>query len=107
MEPLVSDEYIEEHENIMEIPGGFDYFKVVPAYMLWCLKYKDKQLVDMHTVNSLAEYGRAKDSKNEYLNFKWRCNEAQKAVITKFLKWCATEILTADTTQIERALKHW
>jgi hypothetical protein len=35
------------------------------------------------------------------------CNAEQKRVITNFLKWCAKEIITADKTQIERALKNW
>jgi hypothetical protein len=106
-EPEIPDNFIEENESIMEIEGEIDHFKVVPAYMLWCLKYKDEKLVDMNTVSALAEYGRTKMKENEYLNFMHRCNAEQKRVISDFLKWCAKEISTADKTQIERALKNW
>ena len=106
-EPTIPDSFIEENESIMEIEGDVDYFKVVPAYMLWCLKYKDDKLVDMNAVSALAEYGRTKMKENKYLNFMHLCNTDQKRVVTEFLKWCANEISTSDKTQIERAVKNW
>ncbi len=106
-DPRIPDSFIEENESIMELEGEVDYFKVVPTYMLWCLKFKDQKLVDMNTVSALAEYGRSKNKENTYLNFMHLCNAEQKRVITNFLKWCAKEIITADKTQIERALKNW
>ncbi|MDH5178074.1 MAG: hypothetical protein OEZ39_16335 [Gammaproteobacteria bacterium] len=106
-EPSIPDSFIEENENIMELEGEVDYFKFVPAYMLWCLKFKDKKLVDVNTVNALAEYGRTKIKENSHLNFMHLCNAEQKKVVAKFLEWCAKEIITADKTQIERAVKNW
>lgn len=106
-EPTIPDSFIEENESIMELEGEVDYFKVVPAYMLWCIKFKDKKLVDMNTVSALAEYGRTKMKGNSYLNFMHLCNTEQKRVVTKFLQWCAKEISTADKTQIKRAVKNW
>ncbi len=105
--PIVTDEFIENHQNIMEINGELDYLKVVPAYMLWCCHFKNSKLVDYYTVNALAEYGRAKDSKNGYLNFKFLCNPAQVTAVISFLRWCDSELLTSQSNQIERALKHW
>ena len=105
--PLIKDDFIKNNQNIMEISGDVQYFKVVPAYMLWSIKNKDSELVDMYTVNALAEYGRTKIKDNDYFNFKWRCNEEQRNVVISFLEWCMNEILTAEVEQIERALKHW
>jgi len=105
--PQISDEFIENNQNIMEISGDIQYFKVVPAYMLWSIKNKDIELVDMHTINALAEYGRTKIRDNDYFNFKWRCSKTQKRIVIAFLEWCRNEILTSDAEQIERALKHW
>jgi len=106
-EPTVTDDFIEDNENIMELEGDVDYFKIVPAYMLWCIRKKDLKLVDMNTVNALAEYGRTKMKDDDYLNFMYRCSPEQKNVVLKFLKWCLTEIITVDKTQIERAMKNW
>lgn len=106
-EPTIPNSFIEEYESIMELEGEVDYFKVVPAYMLWCLKYKDEKLVDMNTVSALAEYGRAKNKENSYLSFMHLCNTEQRRVVVKFLEWCAKEISTADKKQIERAVKNW
>ncbi len=106
-EAPITDEFIEFNENLMELTEQIDHFKVVPAYMLWCLRNKDLRLVDMYTVNSLAEYGRTKMKDNDHLNFMWRCNAKQQAVVYKFLVWCLNEIPTTDTTQIQRAIKNW
>lgn len=106
-EPTIPDSFIEENESIMELEGEVDYFKVLPAYMLWCLKYTDEKLVDMNTVSALAEYGRAKNKENSYLDFMHLCNTEQRRVVAKFLEWYAKEISTADKRQIERAVKNW
>ncbi|MDH5728647.1 MAG: hypothetical protein OEZ58_06630 [Gammaproteobacteria bacterium] len=104
-EPIVSEEYIEENPDLMMIEGNVDYFKLVPSYMLWCLRYKDLELVDMHTVNALAEYGRTSLKENDYLNFKWRCNPLQRKVVVKFLNWCSAAIEISEKEQITRAIK--
>ncbi len=105
--PLIEDDFIKNNQDIMEINGDVLSFKLVPAYMLWIIKNKDSELVDMYTVNALAEYGRTNIKDNDYFNFKWRCNEEQRNVVAFFLKWSMKEILTAEVRQIERALKHW
>ncbi|WP_415901026.1 hypothetical protein [Neptuniibacter sp. QD48_11] len=105
-EPL-SDDFIESHENLLEIESDFDHFAYVPAYMLWVVRNKDKGLVEMYTTNALAEYGRCKQADYTYLNFKHRCNSRQRTVVRNFLNWCAEAVLTSDTQQIKRALKNW
>ncbi len=107
IEPKVTDNFIEANQNIMELGDEVDYFKIVPAYMLWCLRKKDLLLVDMWTVNALSEYGRTKIKDNTYFNFKYRCNAEQKDCVLSFLKWCNNEIITAEKIQIERAIKQW
>ena len=102
----IPDEFIEDNPNIMELPDNPDLMAYVPAYMIWSLRYGDKGLVDMHTVGCLAEYGRCKDPDNDYLNFKFRCSEPQKLVVSEFLQWCL-EVPGLDNKQIERALKNW
>lgn len=106
-EPIITDDFIEHNQSIMEIMGDIDYFKHIPAYMLWCLRKKDSKLVDMYTVDALAVYGRSKIKDKDCFNFKWRCNTEQRKVIFDFLKWCEINIITADTKQIERTLKNW
>jgi len=106
-DPKVMDEFIEENENIMELEGEIDHLKFVPAYMLWCIRNKDLKLVDLNTVNALAEYGRTKMKENNYLNFMYLCNPEQKNIVLRFLEWCLNEILTVDETQVERAIKNW
>jgi len=91
----------------MEIVGNVQYFKVVPAYMTWCIKNKDAKLVDIYTINALAEYGRTTIKDKKYFNFKWRCTKEQKIVIMAFLEWCKNEIITSELEQITRAQKHW
>ncbi len=61
----------------------------------------------MWTVNALAEYGRTKIKEDDYFNFKYRCNAEQKDLVLRFLEWCNNEIITAEKTQIERAIKQW
>lgn len=104
--PIITDEFIETNQNIMEM-DNVDHFKIVPAYILWCIKNKDSSLVDMYTVNALAVYGRTKIKNDTYFNFKWRCNAAQKSVVITFLEWCKNKIVTSEIDQIERALKQW
>lgn len=106
-DPVISDQFIEENEDIMMVPQDIDLMKYVPSYMLWSVRNKDKKLVDQYTVNALAEYGRAKPDAREYLTFKYTCNENQIRTVINFLYFCRNEILVSDKEQIDRALKHW
>ena len=107
VEPIVTNEFIEENQNLMEIPNEINHIKYVPSYMLWCLRKKESELVDMYTINALAEYGRSKAIDNNYLNFKHLCSPSQKNVVVSFLNWCLKELYTVEKEQIERAVKNW
>lgn len=37
---LVTDEFIEENYNLMEIVSDIDDSEYIPNYMLWCVKQK-------------------------------------------------------------------
>ncbi len=100
---LLEDSFVEENQDLMELAVEDHLMVYVPCYMLWCLKYKDSELVDLNTVNALSEYGRCKSKEG----FRSLCSEEQREVVHKFLVWCSKEIYTADTVQIERALKNW
>ena len=107
VEPRITNEFIEENQNLMEIPNEINHIKYVPSYMLWYLKKKESELVDMYTINALAEYGRSKAIDNNYINFMHRCSPAQKNVVVSFLNWCFKELSFAEKEQIERAIKNW
>ena len=100
---IIEDCFIEENQDLMELAVEDHLMVYVPSYMLWCLINKDLKLVDLNTVNALSEYGRCKSEDG----FRSLCSKEQREVIYKFLIWCSEEIYTADTIQIERALKNW
>lgn len=105
----VTDSYISGHQNLMEMAEEIERLVYVPAYMLWCIRNVDNydQLVTYFTVGAIAEYGRAKNSANNYLNFKYRCNTEQRKAVLAFLRWCQEYVDFLDEQQIERAIKRW
>jgi len=105
----ITDEFIEHNPNLMEIEGDLNLMTIVPAYLKWCIKHGEENgnLVCSYTLNSLSEYGRAKDSNNSYLNFKYLCNSQQKSAVLSFLKWCLSNFELVDLKHIERAIKNW
>lgn len=105
----ITDDFIQLNQNLMELDRKEKLLEYVPAYMLWLLADNDssEHLVDMHTLNALAEYGRAKQASNEYLNFKYQCNFNQKLLVVKFLEWGASNLRLVDKQQLERSLRHW
>ena len=107
--PIVSNDFILNNQNIMELEENIDLFKYVPSYMIWTIKNSDEyeELVDGYTINTLAEYGKTKSIDNPYLNFMHLCNKKQKLAVIKFLKWCSRELSLVDENQIERALRNW
>jgi len=107
--PVVSDAFIESHPHIMmDLEDNVDHFKIVPAYMDFIVRHKSaNSLVEIYTLHTLAEYGRAKNTTDSYLNFKFRCTQQQVAVIIQFLNWCRSEIPAVDETSITRALTQW
>lgn len=109
IQKTVNDDYISGHQNLMEIPEEIETLVYVPAYMLWCVHNVNNydQLVTDFTINSIAEYGRAKDSKYKYLNFKYRCNADQKKAVLAFLRWCLEHVDFVNEQQIGRAIRHW
>ena len=104
------DQSIRATPDPMEVEGEPDLLRVVPAYMLWCIRNTqedDDYLVSDHTINALAEYGRCTDQKNRYLNFRYRCNAQQMSAVSHFLAWCKRNLPFANKVQIDRSLKHW
>jgi len=108
-EDVISDEFICENDDLMSIKSEINYMVYVPSYMIWCLKNKeiDGNLICDYTIYALSEYGRAKKSGSEYLNFKFLCSTQQKKLVWLFLSWCADNLDFCNTKQIERSIKHW
>ena len=106
---LILDEFICENDDLMWIKSKINYMVYVPSYMLWCLKNRERDgnLICDNTISALAEYGRAKDSNNEYLNFKFLCSNQQKELVSLFLSWCSNNLEFCNKEQIERSIKHW
>lgn len=108
-ETIISDDYIQNNQDLMWIKKDIDTLMYVPSYMLWCLKNKDSEgsLVCDFILKALAEYGRATDKENSYLNFKYLCNLEQKSIVHYFLKWCEENIESINKEQLQRTLKRW
>ena len=108
-ENRVSDAFIEMNSDLMWLKAEVDLITYVPSYMLWCLAYKEKNgnLVCDHTIHALAEYGRANNPENNYLNFKGICNAEQIHAVKNFLLWCDENLELCNKTQIKRSLKYW
>jgi hypothetical protein len=107
-DPALTDDQIKATKDPMELPDRLPLIDVVPCFMLYCAKYpEDDSLVAYFTVNALAEYGRAKDSDNDYLNFKFKCDDHQKDAVAAFLIWAKGAPNYEDEDQIDRALRRW
>lgn len=108
-ETIISDDYIQNNPDLMWIKKQINLMIYVPSYMLWCLKNKESEgnLVCDFTLNALAEYGRAKDKENSYLNFKYLCNEEQKGIVYNFIKWCKSDLEHINIKQIDRMFRYW
>ena len=107
-DPALSDDQIRETQNPMELTVQHSLVDVVPCYMLYCIKHPDDDsLVALHTVGALAEYGRAKDPSNAYLNFKFQCNADQREAVVSFLLWAKGPPHFEDEIQIDRAVRNW
>ena len=105
---LVSDEQIRDTQDPMELLDPESLLRVVPRYMQYCIEYPDDDsLVALNTVNALAEYGRAKDPSNSYLNFKFLCDDDQRRAVVEFLIRAKGPPHYEDEDQIERAVKNW
>jgi hypothetical protein len=106
---MLSDMFINANPDLLSLEDGLDYLIYVPSYMIWVLRNRelDGNLNCDYTILALAEYGRAKDSENEFLNFKYRCSKSQKSQIVLFLIWCKENLKFCDNAQIQRSLKHW
>lgn len=106
--PTLSDVQIRRTHDPMELDTEISLIEAVPCYMLYCVKYPEEDsLVAYSTVNALAEYGRAKNSANNYLNFKFQCDDQQRKAVVEFLLWAKGAPCFEDEDQIERALKNW
>ncbi|POZ52254.1 hypothetical protein AADEFJLK_01729 [Methylovulum psychrotolerans] len=82
---------------------------LIPAYMQWAVLNRDNygQLVTDWTLNTLAEYGRAKSEESAHLNFKFLCTELQRLAVCSFLEWSLSALVIIPEEQVKRAIKHW
>ena len=106
-ENVIPDEFIVSNPDEVWLNSGIDYMIYVPSYMLWCVKNGDSDgnLVTDYTITALAEFGRAKSLENK-LNFKFLCNNEQRAVVYNFLNWCLSNLI-CNEEQVLRAIKNW
>ena len=106
---VITEEFIEHNPNLMELEGDLDLMVIVPAYMKWCINHGEENgnLICSFTLNCISEYGRAKDTINNHLNFKYLCNGQKKSAVLSFLKWCLSNFELIDSKHIERAIKNW
>lgn len=105
----LSDSFIEDNPNVLELGGTVDLHTAVPAYMAWCTRngHKPSLLVHDYTVNALAEFGRTKDRQITHLDFAYRCTAEQKRAVLHFLHWYLDPSLLVNTEQVERSIKRW
>lgn len=107
-ERKVTSDQILENPDPMMCDFGVPLSKVIPCYLQFCLDNPaHDSLVCLHTVNALAEYGRATKPNNDYLNFKYQCSESQKTTIAEFLRWSKGAPSFEDEDQVDRALRNW
>lgn len=108
-EKELSDEYIEEHYDLMWDIPEIPLIRAVPLYMLWCINHAtdEGELVFDNTISALNKYGRAKESSNSSQDFKFSCNQLQVKVVRKFLKWCDTNLELDYEPSLSRAIKNW
>lgn len=106
--PAMDDAFIRAKPNVMELPGPVDLLRVVPLYMLWCVRHPDDPaLVSDFTLRALAEYGRCQQPGLEHLNFRYRCSPRQIDAVSAFLAWAAEALPFHDDVQLERARRRW
>jgi len=107
-ENILSDDFIQNNDDVMWIEGEIDLLIYIPSYMNWCYanKEKDGNLICDCTIRAIAEHGRAKKN-NRGLNFKYLCNIEQRTMVYDFLIWCSLTLDWCDKVQIERSLKYW
>ncbi|AND70275.1 hypothetical protein ATSB10_28210 [Dyella thiooxydans] len=104
----MDDAFIRAKLNIMELPAPVDLLRVVPLYMLWCVRHPDDPaLVSDFTLRALAEYGRCQQPGLEHLNFRYRCSQRQIDAVSAFLAWAAEALPFRDDVQLERARRRW
>ncbi len=104
----VNSTFILMNPSILEIPSKIDLLASVPMYMLWCTQHPNQSSsIFDHTIWALAEYGRCKDEKNAYLNFRFQCNQHQIKTVISFLEWGRTIHKFLDRNQINRAITNW
>jgi hypothetical protein len=105
----LSDEYIEEHYDLMWDVPDIPLIRAVPLYMLWCIEHpKDEgALVFDNTISALNNYSRTKKPSAEWQDFKFSCNQIQIEAVKQFLQWCETELILDYEPSLSRAIKNW
>jgi len=105
----LSDEYIEEHYDLMWDVPDIPLIRAVPLYMLWCVDHqKDEgELVFDNTISALNNYSRAKKPSTEWQDFKFSCSQIQIEVVRTFLQWCKSDLILDYEPSLSRAIKNW
>jgi len=105
----LSDEYIENHPNLMWDVPEIPLNRAVPLYVLWCVEHhnKDEYLIVDDTISALNKYAREKDSSTGNLSFKQSCNKTQVEVILEFLEWCKNSACLDIESMLSRGIKNW
>lgn len=105
---LVTEQQILDEPYPLMLVTEVDDFDVLPFYMQWCVKHPDHPAtVPDGTLDAIATYGRSRNPKSAYSEFKPRCSEAQVHAIQTFLDWLGERAEFVDKKQLERALQNW
>lgn len=106
--PAMDDAFIRANPNVMELPAPVDLLRVVPLYMLWCVRHPDDPaLASDFTLRALAEYGRCKQPSLGHLDFRYRCSQRQIDVVAAFLAWASEALPFHNQGQLERTRQRW
>lgn len=105
--PEISDSFIEENQLLFDFDFEEQEFKIVPAYMLWCLRAQDCQLVGDNLVHMFAEFGRTKPNGPFYLRFMHKCSSEQALTVCAFLEWYSKADPVHHEKQLNKALSNW
>lgn len=104
----LTDEDILANPDPMMRPEEKNLLEVIPSYLLWCSRNPDDTTTVMYwTLNAVAEYGRATDPENSYLNFKFLCDSQQRSAVREFLLWCRSNVDLTDDDQLKRTIPRW
>jgi len=105
----LTDEYIEAHPDPVRDVPPIPLIRAVPLYMQWCVTHKSEEgeLVFDYTISALNKYARARSDEPEQQNFRFACNEEQRAAVIIFLNWCRESLTLDYEPSLSRAIRNW